>query len=116
MSLGNFLTERTPMNKVLCLSRRRRRELRTHSVEITDVQSRMTSGCSSQRSWGLEKEETPRDLVAFEQSEREWTSTVWPWRTKVVAKNCPKLLLLNSCVLTYEYLLLFIDAKEKVKL
>ena len=36
-----------------------------------EVQRRMTSGCSSQRSFGSEKKETPRDLAAREWSERE---------------------------------------------
>ena len=68
---GNSLTERTSTKRVLRLSRCRGRDWRTRSVEIMEVQRRITSGCSSQRSCGFVKNETPSDAAAWEWSERE---------------------------------------------
>ena len=53
------------------------------------MQRRMTSGCSSQRSFGSKKKEMPRDLVAWEWLEQERARTVWPWEMRVLARNWP---------------------------
>lgn len=55
------------------------------------MQRRITSGCSSQRSSASEKKETPSFEAVFVWSDREWARTVWPWRTRALARNWPKL-------------------------
>lgn len=47
-------------------------------MEMIEVASKMTSGCSSQRSCGSAKNETWSFLAASEWSDREWARTVWP--------------------------------------
>ncbi|KAL1322409.1 hypothetical protein AAHE18_14G193500 [Arachis hypogaea] len=97
--LGNSLTERTSTKGVLRLRRWRGSMRSTRSVEIMEEQRRITSGCSSHRSLGFWKNNTPSFLALAEWSEREWARMVWLWRTNVAARNWPKLPKLTIAIL-----------------
>ena len=64
--LGNSLTERTSTKRVLRRRRWKGKDRRTDSVERMEVQRRTTSGCCSQRSWGLWKKRAPIEEAAEE--------------------------------------------------
>ncbi|KAG4953981.1 hypothetical protein JHK82_039594 [Glycine max] len=89
--LGNSLTGSRSTKGVLRFKRWRGRVRSTRWVQMMEEHKRITSGCSSQRSWGLGKKVTPSCWAVREWSEREWARTVWPWRTRVWARNCPRL-------------------------
>ena len=85
--LGNSFTDKTSTNSVLRRSLWNGIDSSTDFVERIEVHSITTSGCSSQRSCGSLKKETPSFAAVSELSEREWARTVWPWLTKVFARN-----------------------------